>query len=299
MRKLFNKRASIIFIIILIIIVGLILSSVFLSKLLPFFGTMRKNSTIPEYGINNESLMQTKSTEENAQYKTQTTYYETGLKLIKKGNANIEVEKGKFYETLNKVILLANQFSGSLINSQVYEEDEKNSGYLTFMIPSKNFNDFVNKLNEIGKMKNLSISTQDVSEEYFDLEGRIKILESQRTLLLSWLEKAKEIKDLLSIRTELQNIETEIERIKGRMNYINYHSEYSEISIMITEKEEVVPFWKKSEILKRVIEGLIFALKSIINSIIFMIIFLAFILPWAFLTYLFYFLIKKYLLKKK
>ncbi len=297
MKKIFNKKIVLATIIVLIVIGGLIFSGIILVKIFPYLGGMK---SAPYISLQNEreSTIGIQSDESLKAGRTQITY-ETGLKLIKKGNANIEVEKNKFYETLNKIISLAGQFNGNLINSQIHEEDGKNSGYLTFMIPSKNFDSFVNKLNELGKVKNLSISTQDVSQEYFDLEGRLKILESQRTLLLSWLDKAKEIKDLLSIRNELQNIETEIETLKGRMNYINYHSVYSEISILLTEKTDLVPFWEKSELLKRIIEGLTFALKSIINSIMFLIIFLALILPWILFAYFAFILYKKYFLKKK
>lgn len=297
MKKIFNKKIVLVTIIVLIVIGGLIFSGMLITKIFPYLGGMKSAPYISQQN-ERESLVGIQSDESLKTERTQITY-ETGLKLIKKGNANIEVEKNKYYETLNKLISLAGQFNGNLINSQIYEEDGKNSGYLTFMIPSKNFDSFVNKLNEFGKVKNLSISTQDVSQEYFDLEGRLKILESQRTLLLSWLDKAKEIKDLLSIRTELQNIETEIETLKGRMNYINYHSEYSEISILLTEKTDLAPFWEKSEIVRRIIEGLTFALKSIINSIIFLIIFLALILPWILFVYFAYILYKKYFLKKK
>lgn len=292
MKKIFNKKIVLVTIIVLIVIGGLIFSGMLLTKIFPYLGGMKSASYISQQN-ERESFVRLRSDQSLKTERTQTKFG-TGLKLIRKGSANIEVEKNKFYETLNKTISLAGQFNGNLINSQIYEENGKNSGYFTFMIPSKNFDNFVNKLNELGKIKNLSISTQDVSEEYFDLEGRLKILESQRTLLLSWLDKAKEIKDLLSIRTELQNIETEIETLKGRMNYINYHSEYSEISIFLTEKIDLAPFWEKSEILKRIIEGLTFALKSIINSIIFLIIFISFTFPWLFLVYLIYLLFKKY-----
>lgn len=298
MKKILNKKTVLIILLIVIIIIGgSILYGIFISKIFPFLGTMRE-STLPYEFSGNESIKQFLVTSDTQSENIQTSNYDSGLKLVRKGNVNIEIEKGKFYETLNKLISIAGQFNGNLINSQIYEEDEKNSGNLIFMIPSKNFNDFLNKLNELGKVKNLSMTTQDVSEEYFDLEGRLKILESQRTLLLSWLEKAKEIKDLLSIRTELQNIETEIERVKGRLNYINYHSEYSEISILLNEKSETPPIWKKSEILTKIIEGLTFALKSIVNSIVFLIIFIALILPWALFAYFIYFLFKKYFIKK-
>ena len=104
---------------------------------------------------------------------------------------------------------------------------------------------------------------------------------------------------MLSIRSELEKIETEIESIKGRMNYIDYHSNYSEISIYLNEDVEKISWWKKSEFLNRLIDGLLYALNSILSSVLALIIFIAFILPWALVGYFIYILITKYLKRKQ
>jgi len=196
-------------------------------------------------------------------------------------------------------MLLINQFNGNLISSQIYKEEDKSSGNINIMIPSKDFDNFITKLNDYGEIKNITTSTNDVSQEYYDSAGRLKVLESQRELLLSWLKDAKEIKDMLSIRSELEKIETEIESIKGRMNYIDYHSNYSEISIYLNEDVEKISWWKKSEFLNRLIDGLLYALNSILSSVLALIIFIAFILPWALVGYFIYILITKYLKRKQ
>ncbi|MGQ9845048.1 MAG: DUF4349 domain-containing protein [Caldisericia bacterium] len=221
------------------------------------------------------------------------------MKLIKKGSVEIDVEKGKFYDSINRIMLLANQFNGNLINSQIYKEDENKSGYLTFMVPSKEFDSFITKISDFGEIKRVNTTTTDFSEEYYDISGRLKILESQRELLLSWLKEAKEIKDMLSIRSELEKIETEIETVKGRINYIDYHSNYSEVSIYIKEKLENIPWWKRIEFFNRLINGLIYALNSILTSVLALIIFLTFILPWTILIYFIYKFIIKYLKRKQ
>ncbi len=289
MRKFLNKK---IFLFLIATIILLMISGFYITKILPNlnFASMSK-IVYQTFEVVSQRDLSKNQTLQSEIYSLSNS--QSGLKLIKKGSATIEVDFGKFYETLNKLIALVNQFNGNLINSNLYKEDKYNSGYLTFMIPSKDLDSFLNRLNELGKIKSLTITTTDVSEEYFDISGRLKILESQRELLLSWLEKAKDIKDMLSIRSELQNIETEIEKIKGRMNYIDYHSEFSEITLILEEKREEAPFWKKSEILNMIISGLTNALKTILNSIIFLIISISFILPWVLFGYIIYLFYKK------
>jgi len=302
MKKFFNKKS----ILIISIIIILIIIGYFALKFLPFLGSKiglknsfyfptqseRQDNSIVNFEIRGDTVS------ENKDY-ISTNLNDSGLKLIKKGSVEISIDKGKFYESLNRIMLLVNQFNGNIINSQIYKEEEKSSGYITLMIPSKDFDTFITKLNDYGNIKNITTSTTDVSQEYYDIAGRLKILESQRELLLSWLKDAEEIKDMLSIRSELEKIETEIEKIKGRMNYIDYHSNYSEISIYLNEEMEKLPWWKKSEFLNRLINGLLYALNSIINSILALIIFLAFILPWALVGYGIYLLIIKILKRKQ
>jgi len=296
MKKIFkNKLVLIVSIIVIIIFLGYLIS-----KFLPSFGLRyglypSLESDKMQRGVTNEEIYSDISGTASTNINTT----ESTLKLIKKGSVEINVEKGKFYESLNRIMLLVNQFNGNLISSQIYKEEDKSSGNINIMIPSKDFDNFITKLNDYGEIKNITTSTTDVSQEYYDSAGRLKVLESQRELLLSWLKDAKEIKDMLSIRSELEKIETEIESIKGRMNYIDYHSNYSEISIYLNEDVEKISWWKKSEFLNRLIDGLLYALNSILSSVLALIIFIAFILPWALVGYFIYILITKYLKRKQ
>lgn len=294
MKNFFNKKV----VLILSVVVVLLILGYLTYKIFPFFGA-KLNITKTGVESNRNIYFEITGEGEKKEIYYNTANVVSDLKLIKKGSVTLDVEKGKFYETLNKLNLLINQFNGNIIGSQIYREDNKSSGNITIMIPSEDFDTFISKLNDLGKVKNVSTSAKDVTGEYYDLSGRFKILESQRELLLSWLKDAKEIKDMLSIRSELERIETEIESIKGRINYIDYHTKYSELSIYLSEESVEVPWWKKSEFLKRVINGLLYALNGILTSILALIIFIAFVLPWFLVGYFVYILIKKYYLKKK
>lgn len=302
MKKISFKKS----LFILVIIIILLIFGYFITKLFPYLGSeigVKQNSILPNKNERQENPdLNFEFTEEigkgNQDYSKNFNLTDSGLKLIKKGSVEIDVEKGKFYDSINRIMLLANQFNGNLINSQIYKEDENKSGYLTFMVPSKEFDSFISKLSDFGEIKRVDTTTTDLSKEYYDISGRLKILESQRDLLLSWLKEAKEIKDMLSIRSELERIETEIETLKGRINYIDYHSNYSEVSIYIKEKLKNIPWWKRIEFFNRLINGLIYALNSILTSVLALIIFLTFILPWTILIYFIYKFIIKYLKKQ-
>jgi hypothetical protein len=71
----------------------------------------------------------------------------------------------------------------------------------------------------------------DVTEQYVDLQSQLTNLESTRARIQDFLKDAKTIDEALRINQELANIESQIEQIKGRMNYLNDRSAYSTITI--------------------------------------------------------------------
>lgn len=213
------------------------------------------------------------------------------LNVIKSAFIELVVEEGKFMEIWNRIIFSAKEFSGFVSNSTFSKQDKHYSGTITLLIPSKDLDSFINKISDFGDVENTWINSKDVTGEYVDLSSRLKVLETQRDLLLSWLNEAKDIKDMLAIRGELDRIETEIEKIKGRMNYIAFHTDFSQVSISIREKGKKVGV--VSPILRKILEVLNRALNGLIISIFAIIIVAAWLIPWLILAYIIYLIYKK------
>jgi hypothetical protein len=71
----------------------------------------------------------------------------------------------------------------------------------------------------------------DVTDQYVDLQSQLTNLEATRARIQEFLKDAKTIDEALRINQELSNIESQIEQIKGRMNYLNNRSAYSTITV--------------------------------------------------------------------
>jgi len=219
---------------------------------------------------------------------SQTSSVQFGLKIMKNGNMSILADRGKFFETWQKIIMTAKSVSGTIANSSYYKQEDYYLGFITIIVPSEQFDNFNEAISKFGKVINLSVSTQDVTGEYVDLSSKLKVLEEQRNLLLSWLKEAKTIDEMIKLRNEIQSVETDIETIKGRLNYIAFHTDFSEITINLSEKEESFKpegfFGPLVDALKKLYETLVFSLFGLL--IIF-----AFILPWGLIGFLVYRLI--------
>jgi hypothetical protein len=90
-------------------------------------------------------------------------------------------------------------------------------------------------IKEMGTVKSISMSGQDVTQEYVDLQSRLKNLNAQEEVLLDLMKQAKNVKDSVEVQRELSLVQGEIEIIKGRMNYLDNMVSYSTIDVSITE----------------------------------------------------------------
>ena len=148
-------------------------------------------------------------------------------KLIKRGNVNIEVQNLK--NAQESVEKWCKDFGGYI---ESFSENT-NSANFNLRIPSVKFDEALNSVGEFGTVKSKNISTQDVSEQFYDLEGRLATKKIMQERLQKYLTQAKDVKDMLQIEKELNNTISEIESMEGRMKRLSGQIEYSSVNIFL------------------------------------------------------------------
>lgn len=180
-------------------------------------------------------------------------------KVIKTAYIELEVEEGKFENILFRLTALAEQNGGFISNTQSYSDPDGNltSGRITIRIPHDQYNSAIDKIKNMGTVKSISISGQDVTQEYTDLESRLRNLEAQQEILLDLMKQSKNVSDSIEVQRELSYVQGEIEVIKGRMNYLDNMVSFSTIEIYLFEPEPIrtVPGWGFLEAIKRGLRG--------------------------------------------
>jgi hypothetical protein len=162
----------------------------------------------------------------------------TGQKVITTAQLDIEVESGKFQTAFEQALLLADRYGGYVVssNSQASgEEDSMKSGTVTLRIPVTGFNTAMGEARKIGEVKNQSIGTEDVTEEYVDLAARITNSEANVRQLLALLAKAVTVDEVLQVQQVLTSAQAELEQLKGRQRYLDEHTSFSTLSMNIYE----------------------------------------------------------------
>ncbi|MFS0865689.1 DUF4349 domain-containing protein [Fredinandcohnia sp. 179-A 10B2 NHS] len=165
-------------------------------------------------------------------------------------NAMIEMEVKSYKNAQEAIQKLIEDMNGYIVDSRSYNDDsEQSSGHLTARVPSEYFQRFVEKVEAIGtKIHNKNVTGQDVTEEYNDLESRLKAKRAVEERLLQFMKDAKTTKDLLEISDDLASVQEEIEIITGRMKYLENQTSLSTVTINFSENNVVIPDIEKDEL---------------------------------------------------
>jgi hypothetical protein len=104
---------------------------------------------------------------------------------------------------------------------------------LTAYVPSGGFGHALADLERFGRPTTRRVSGQDVSEEFVDLEARVRNLERHEAQLLGFMGKAQKVADLVTLENELARVRGEIERLTGRIRFLRARSEMAGIQVSL------------------------------------------------------------------
>jgi hypothetical protein len=152
--------------------------------------------------------------------------------LIYTAELALQVEQGGFSATIDRVVDLAIRMGGYVASHD--------NATVQVRVPSLLFRDALKEIEKLGLVVNRSVNAQDVSEEFHDLEIRLKSLKATRDRLEQFLTRAKDIQEVLSVERELSRVNTEIDRIEGRMRYLAARAAFSTITVRLQPKPTTV-----------------------------------------------------------
>ncbi|QWU14819.1 protein of unknown function [Paenibacillus sophorae] len=167
-------------------------------------------------------------------------------KLIYHANLNMEVENYEKAQT--EVRNRINLARGYILGFTETMSDSEHGGTFVVKVPASGFSSFLDSLEKIkNESLQRSIEGQDVSEEYVDLEARLKAKQLLETQYVEFMKKATKATDLVSFANELGKVQEEIEQIKGRMRYIDQNVLYSTVELRLYQPDESTLNLRKEE----------------------------------------------------
>lgn len=147
-------------------------------------------------------------------------------------NANLTLVMKSVQDGISSVTEIAKRLGGSVIGTSTSYRNGEMLATVTLRVPSIAYSEAMEGLRRLGlRVESESSSGKDVSEEFTDLEARLRNLEATELQFLGLMKKATTIDEILKVQGRLTEVRGQIERTKGRMNYLQRSSDMATITV--------------------------------------------------------------------
>lgn len=130
---------------------------------------------------------------------------------------------------VDRVAGIAEDLGGWMVSS---DRTSRHTGHVAVRVPAASLKAALDRIEGVGlEVESQSVTSQDVTDEYVDVEASLVSLRATRDRLLTFLEQADEVEDALLVQQELSILEERIEGMQGRLNYLKQTSAFSLIDV--------------------------------------------------------------------
>ena len=162
-------------------------------------------------------------------------------KIIYKANISIVVKSFDHVEkSINDLVAMHHGYVANF-NENRSQGDNRSATWVV-RVPSGGFNDVLDSVADLGIPESRQVDSDDVSEQFVDLEAQLKNRRRLEEEILQLLENRDgDLEDILTIKHELATVREEIERIEGRLRFLTDRVELTTITINVRQEKDYVP----------------------------------------------------------
>jgi hypothetical protein len=163
-------------------------------------------------------------------------------------NAELTLEVPQTTETQQRIAAIADAHGGFVVTSEAKQREGTEASQRTLdiklvvRIPENQFGAVIDQIRGIGgNVSEAKISGQDVTEDFIDLEARIKTQKALEQQFLQIMKQAYKVEDAMEVQRQIADVRTDIEKLEGRKRFLENRSSLSTITVnIITPKPMVV-----------------------------------------------------------
>ncbi|MCY4071953.1 MAG: DUF4349 domain-containing protein [Chloroflexi bacterium] len=165
-----------------------------------------------------------------------------------------------------------------------YDETEALRGSMTLRVPSDSLDDAVDQIQALATVvNNLKVNRQDVTDQYSDLDARLRNLRATEAELLALLTEVRQkpnakVEDILAVHRSLTQIREEIETLQGRKNLLDNQIEFSTVKVELIPDSVFRPIvegpWSASGPVRNALRALVATLQDLLTALIWALLYL-------------------------
>ena len=156
--------------------------------------------------------------------------------VIRTANLSIVVHDPS--ESAKEISSLADELGGFVVSSNVYESTFSDAGVtavranITIRVPAERLDEALERIEQgATEVQNRAVSGEDVTQQYTDLQSRLRNLEAAEAQLREIMASASKTEDVLAVYNQLVQIRGEIEMVKGQIQYFEESARLSSITV--------------------------------------------------------------------
>lgn len=151
-------------------------------------------------------------------------------KIIKEGS--VEFETDNLNTTRKTIFEAVNKYKGYVSFDQEFNSPGRKSNQLTIRVPANNFDNLLSDATKgVEKFENKEINVKDVTEEFLDVQARLKTKKELEQRFIDLLKEAKNVSEVLEIEKQIGQLRSDIESIEGRLNYLQDKISFSTLTM--------------------------------------------------------------------
>lgn len=158
-------------------------------------------------------------------------------KIIKTADVRFQVKN--LSKSIVKIQAMIRKYNGYVSSAKQERQYNQIQSNITIRVGSDTFEDLLDDILREGiYLDHKNVKARDVTEEFVDIQTRLKTKRAVEKRYLEILEKAKSIEEILKVENQLRVIREEIEAKEGRLKFLVDQINYSTIQLVIYQKTE-------------------------------------------------------------
>lgn len=194
-------------------------------------------------------------------------------------NASLEIIVQAPDESMDAIGRMAEEMGGFVVSAELYQQ-RLNSGVevprasITVRVPAERLDEALSRIETQSDLppENKNINSQDVTQDYTDLQSRLRNLEAAEEQLLKILEDANRTEDVLQVFNQLTSVREQIEVTKGQIQFYDQSARLSSIRVELIPAESVEPLsvagWQPVGVARDALQFLLNALQFLATAAI-------------------------------
>ena len=156
-------------------------------------------------------------------------------KIISTGNITVEVDDVE--SSVMAVEAIVDGMGGYVEVLSRSGGDEFSRASLTIRVPQGQFASAYDRIRDLGEVLNEHQGSEDVSEQFIDLEARLNSALREEQSYLSLLGRTSNVGEVLAIERELARVRADIERYQGQLEFLSRRVDLSTIYVELVPEE--------------------------------------------------------------